>query len=70
MSNVPLSIVVGGSFLFSPMSPLAFPAAVLAEETPAFRLLRALFGLDTLFLLAPVYFVLADAQARSRTRAR
>lgn len=65
-SNVPLSLIVGLSFAFSPMSPLAFPQSLLPVETTAYFLLRAWFGVPTIFILAPTYWLLADAAAREQ----
>lgn len=54
------SMVVGGSFAFSPLSPLA----IVNEDIISSQLLQRAFGLGTVFCLAPVQCVLAQA-ARS-----
>lgn len=56
------SLVVGGSFAFSPLSPLA----ILNETAPSSQLIQRAFGLATCFLLAPTQFVLLDAAKRGR----
>ena len=48
------SVVVGGAFLFSPVSPLA----VYEAELPVTYLCRAAFGVYLAFLLSPVQFAL------------
>ena len=56
------SLVVGGSFAFSPLSPLA----IVNETAPSSQLIQRAFGLATCFLLAPTQFVLLDAAKRGR----
>lgn len=56
------SMVVGGSFAFSPLSPLA----IVNETAPSSQLIQRAFGLATVFLLAPTQFVLVDASRRGR----
>ena len=56
------SLVVGGSFAFSPLSPLA----IVNETEPSSQLIQRAFGLATVFLLAPTQYVLVDAAKRGR----
>ena len=56
------SMVVGGAFAFSPLSPLA----IVNEFTPSSQFLQRAFGLGTVFMLAPAQFVLLDAASRGR----
>ena len=56
------SLVVGGSFAFSPLSPLA----IVNEMEPSSQLIQRAFGLATVFLLAPTQYVLVDAAKRGR----
>lgn len=56
------SLVVGGSFAFSPLSPLA----IVNEMEPSSQLIQRAFGLATVFLLAPSQYVLVDASRRGR----
>ena len=51
------SLVVGGSFALSPISPLA----ISNDPTPLAQFLRRDFGLFSIFLLAPVQTLLASA---------
>lgn len=53
-SSAIASVVVGGAFLFSPVSPLA----VYEAELPVTYLCRAAFGVYLAFLLSPVQFAL------------
>ena len=56
------SLIVGGSFAFSPLSPLA----IVNETAPSAQLIQRAFGLATCFLLAPTQYVLVDAASRGR----
>lgn len=56
------SLVVGGSFAFSPLSPLA----IVNEMEPSSQLIQRAFGLATVFLLAPTQYALVDASRRGR----
>ena len=56
------SIVVGGAFAFSPLSPLA----IVNEFTPSSQIVQRAFGLGAVFMLAPAQFVLLDACRRGR----
>ena len=56
------SMIVGGSFAFSPLSPLA----IVNEYTPSSQFIQRAFGLGTVFMLAPAQFVLLDACRRGR----
>ena len=56
------SMIVGGSFAFSPLSPLA----IVNEYTPSSQFIQRAFGLGTVFMLAPAQFVLLDAAQRGR----
>ena len=56
------SMIVGGSFAFSPLSPLA----IVNEYTPSSQFIQRAFGLGTVFMLAPAQFVLLDAAKRGR----
>ena len=56
------SMIVGGSFAFSPLSPLA----IVNEYTPSSQFIQRAFGLGTVFMLAPAQFVLLDAASRGR----
>ena len=56
------SMIVGGAFAFSPLSPLA----IVNEFTPSSQFLQRAFGLGTVFMLAPAQFVLLDAASRGR----
>ena len=56
------SLVVGGSFAFSPLSPLA----IVNEMEPSSQLIQRAFGLATVFLLAPTQYILIDAAKRGR----
>lgn len=56
------SMIVGGSFAFSPLSPLA----IVNEYTPSAQFIQRAFGLGTVFMLAPAQFVLLDAAKRAR----
>jgi len=58
-SSALASVVVGGAFLLSPISPLA----VYEQELPVTYLARADFGVYIALLLAPVQFVLYRAAA-------
>jgi len=57
------SMVVGGSFAFSPLSPLA---VVNESANVSAQLVQRSFGLSTVFMLAPAQFVLIDACRRGR----
>lgn len=63
-----ITIVVGGSFLLSPSSPLANPAE-LGGETAALAVTRHLFGSNAVFSLCPALFVLQSAADRGRAGA-
>jgi hypothetical protein len=56
------SMIVGGAFAFSPLSPLA----IVNEYTPSSQFIQRAFGLGTVFMLAPAQFVLLDAARRGR----
>ena len=56
------SMIVGGSFAFSPLSPLA----IVNEYTPSSQFIQRAFGLGTVFMLAPAQFALLDAAQRGR----
>lgn len=56
------SMIVGGSFAFSPLSPLA----IINEFNPSSQFVQRAFGLGTVFMLAPAQFVLLDAARRGR----
>jgi len=56
------SIVVGGAFAFSPLSPLS----IVNEYNPSSQFVQRAFGLGAVFMLAPVQFVLLDASRRGR----
>jgi len=56
------SMIVGGAFAFSPLSPLA----IVNEYTPSSQFIQRAFGLGTVFMLAPAQFVLLDAAQRGR----
>jgi hypothetical protein len=56
------SMIVGGAFAFSPLSPLA----IVNEYTPSSQIIQRAFGLGTVFMLAPAQFVLLDAASRGR----
>ena len=56
------SMIVGGSFAFSPLSPLA----IINEYYPSAQFVQRAFGLGTVFMLAPAQFVLVDAARRGR----
>ena len=58
------SVVVGGAFLFSPVSPLA----VYEAELPVTYLCRAAFGVYLAFLLSPVQFALGRYAADGELR--
>ena len=55
-------MIVGGSFAFSPLSPLA----IINEYSPSAQLAQRAFGLGTVFMLAPAQYVLVDAARRGR----
>ena len=57
------SMVVGGSFAFSPLSPLAI---VNESANVSAQLVQRSFGLSTVFMLAPAQMVLIDACRRGR----
>ena len=54
---VAINLLVGGSFAFSPTSPVAFPGGPI--ESAGVHLSRTDFGLQIAFLLVVVNFVLA-----------
>ena len=56
------SMIVGGAFAFSPLSPLA----LVNEYDASAQFLQRAFGLGTVFMLAPAQFVLLDAASRGR----
>ena len=56
------SMIVGGAFAFSPLSPLA----IVNEFTPSGQIVQRAFGLGAVFMLAPAQFVLLDACRRGR----
>ena len=58
------SVLVGGAFLFSPVSPLA----VYEAELPVTYLCRAAFGVYLAFLLSPVQFALGRYAADGELR--
>lgn len=60
-----ITFVVGASFLLSPTSPVANPAA-LGGETMTLASLRHVFGGNALFSLCPAVFVLQSAAERNR----
>ena len=57
-------MLVGGAFLFSPVSPLA----VYEAELPVTYLCRAAFGVYLAFLLSPVQFALGRYAADGELR--
>ena len=59
-----LTLVVGGAFAFSPLSPLSLVNAA----DPASNLLQRTFGLGACFMLAPAQAVLARAAAEADGR--
>lgn len=60
-----ITVVVGGSFLLSPTSPVANPPE-LGGETATLALIRHCFGTNALFSLCPALFVLQSAAERDR----
>lgn len=69
-SQVVLTLVVGGSFAFSPMSPLAVDEQLFAGggEPAALHFNRTNIGLSFLLLYGPVLSLLQDAEERANLR--
>jgi len=63
-ANLAITFLVGGSFAFSPGSPLAQPAELVPYETVAASLLRREFGIAALFYLGPALYLLQSAAGR------
>eukprot|EP00746_Dinoflagellata_sp_MGD_P168109 gnl/MRDRNA2_/MRDRNA2_99284_c0_seq1.p1 gnl/MRDRNA2_/MRDRNA2_99284_c0~~gnl/MRDRNA2_/MRDRNA2_99284_c0_seq1.p1 ORF type:complete len:468 (+),score=64.76 gnl/MRDRNA2_/MRDRNA2_99284_c0_seq1:54-1406(+) len=68
-TNLAITFLVGGSFAFSPKSPLALSEEIVGPETPAAFLLRSEFGVAALFALGPALGLLQEAAERGNLKA-